>query len=62
MLSDVNCVSSREMIRENPKVSQVEMSKASGVSRTYIANWLKSAGNTIRRVGGDNGGRWEFEN
>lgn len=49
----------REMIRENPKVTQAEMAKACGVSRTCIANWLKAAGNTIRRVGGDNGGRWE---
>ena len=57
---DVGLKKIREMIRDNSKVTQAEMAKACGVSRTCIANWLKTAGNTIRRVGGDNGGRWEI--
>jgi len=48
----------RVMIREDPKVTQAEMAKACGVSRTCIANWLKKSGGQIRREGGDNGGRW----
>lgn len=51
----------RAMIREDPKVTQAEMAKACGVSRTCIANWLKKSGGQIRREGGDNGGHWVEE-
>lgn len=48
----------RELISENPRVTQAQMAAACGVSRTCIANWLKSAADTIRREGSDNGGVW----
>ena len=49
----------KELIRANPRITQNEMSKACGISRTSIANWIKKSKGTIRRVGFDNGGFWQ---
>ena len=49
----------KELIRANPRITQNEMSKACGISRTSIANWIQKSKGTIRRVGFDNGGFWQ---
>ncbi|MBQ6926410.1 MAG: putative DNA binding domain-containing protein [Kiritimatiellae bacterium] len=48
----------RSLIRDNPKVTQAEMAKACGVSRTTINNWIRKSNGAIRRIGFDNGGHW----
>ena len=48
----------RSLIRDNPKVTQAEMAKVCGVSRTTINNWIRKSNGAIRRVGFDNGGHW----
>ena len=49
----------KELIRTNPRITQGEMAKACGLSRTSIANWIKKSKGAIRRVGFDNGGFWQ---
>ena len=49
----------KELIRANPKITQGEMAKSCGLSRTSIANWIRRSRGAIRRVGFDNGGFWQ---
>ena len=49
----------KELIRTNPRITQDEMAKACGLSRTSIANWIRKSKGAIRRVGFDNGGFWQ---
>ena len=49
----------RSLVADNPTITQAEMAKACGVSRTTINNWIRKSNGTIRRVGFDNGGHWE---
>ena len=49
----------KSLIAANPRITQAEMAKSCGVSRTTINNWIRKSGGAIRRVGFDNGGYWE---
>ena len=49
----------KALIDANPRITQTEMAKACGVSRTTINNWIRKSNGAIRRVGFDNGGYWE---
>lgn len=49
----------KDLIRANPKITQGEMAKSCGLSRTSIANWIRRSRGAIRRVGFDNGGFWQ---
>ena len=49
----------KELIRANPRITQGQMARACGLSRTSIANWIKRSQGSIRRVGFDNGGFWQ---
>jgi len=49
----------KELIRANPRITQNEMARKCGLSRTSIANWINKANGSIRRVGFDNGGFWQ---
>ena len=49
----------KELIRANPKITQGEMAKSCGLSRTIIANCIRMSRGAIRRVGFDNGGFWQ---
>ena len=49
----------KALVEANPRITQSEMAKACGVSRTTINNWIRKSNGTIRRVGFDNGGHWE---
>ncbi len=49
----------KELIRANPRITQSEMAKACGLSRTSIANWIKKSNGEIHRIGFDNGGFWQ---
>lgn len=49
----------KTLIAGNPKMTQAEMARACGVSRTTINNWIRKSNGTIHRVGFDNGGHWE---
>lgn len=51
----------KTLIVGNPKMTQAEMARACGVSRTTINNWIRKSNGTIRRVGFDNGGHWEVQ-
>lgn len=50
----------KELIRENPRVTQVEMARACGISRTSVSNWLRKSKGAIRHIGFDNGGFWQI--
>lgn len=50
----------KELIRQNPKITQTQMAKACGVSRTSIAGWIRRSNGEIRHVGFDNGGFWQL--
>ena len=50
----------KELVRNNPKITQAQMAKICGVSRTSVANWIKRSNGTIRHVGFDNGGFWQL--
>ena len=50
----------KELIRANPKITQTQMAKVCGVSRTSIATWIKKSNGTIRHIGFDNGGFWQL--
>jgi len=50
----------KELIRQNPKITQAQMAKACGVSRTSIAGWIRRSNGAVRRVGFDNGGFWQL--
>jgi len=50
----------KDLIRQNPKITQTQMAKACGVSRTSIAGWIRRSNGTIRHVGFDNGGFWQL--
>ena len=49
----------KALIDANPRITQAEMAKACGVSRTTVNNWIRKSSGAIRRVGFDNGGYWE---
>jgi predicted HTH transcriptional regulator len=49
----------KALVVGNPMITQAEMAKACGVSRTTINNWIRKSNGAIRRVGFDNGGHWE---
>ena len=49
----------KALIEANPRITQMEMARACGVSRTTINNWIRKSNGAIRRVGFDNGGYWE---
>lgn len=50
----------KESIKANPKITQAQMAKICGVSRTTIANWIRKSNGAIRHVGFDNGGFWQI--
>ena len=50
----------KELIRQNPKITQTQMAKACGVSRTSIAGWIRRSNGEIRHVGFDNGDFWQL--
>jgi len=50
----------KELIRKNPKITQSQMAKACGVSRTSIAGWIRRSNGSVRHVGFDNGGFWQL--
>ena len=50
----------KELVKKNPKITQAQMAKICGVSRTTIASWIKRSNGTIRHVGFDNGGFWQL--
>lgn len=50
----------KDMIRKDPKITQAEMARTCGVSRTTIANWIRRSNGTIRHIGFDNGGFWQL--
>ena len=51
----------KKLLRANPKMTQVQLAQNLGLSRTSVANWIRKAGGSIRRVGSPNGGRWKVD-
>ena len=51
----------KKLLRANPRMTQVQLAQNLGLSRTSVANWIRKAGGSIRRVGSPNGGRWEVD-
>ncbi len=51
----------RELLRKNPQMTQAQLAKALGLSRTSVANWIRKAGGTIRHAGSPNNGHWEVD-
>ncbi len=49
----------KALIEGNPRMTQADMARLCGVSRTTINNWIRKSNGAIRRVGFDNGGHWE---
>lgn len=48
------------LIKENPTISQEQMSKNIGVTIKTVQRDLKAMNHIVQRVGGDNGGHWEI--
>ena len=48
------------LIKENPTISQEQMSKTIGVTIKTVQRDLKAMNHIVQRVGGDNGGHWEI--
>ena len=48
-------------ITQNPQVSQVQIARTVGISRTHVAKNLKKLAEMglVKRVGPDKGGHWE---
>lgn len=51
----------RELLRKNPQMTQAQLAKVLGLSRTSVANWIRKAGGTIRHIGSPNSGHWEVD-
>jgi len=50
----------KDLVRRNPQITQAQMARACGVSRTSIASWIRRSNGVVRHVGPDNGGHWQL--